>query len=84
MIGIEPDDVPGFREAVAAVTGLTESTLPPDDVDAIVATVMIITRPHVQAEFTADLSDDLADGIFAEAASLLDRISYDIREWLHG
>lgn len=84
MIGVEVADVPGFREAVAVVTGLTESTLEPDDVDAIVAAVMFVTRPHVQAEFAADLADDLADGIFVEAADLLDRISHDIRGWLRG
>lgn len=77
---------PGFQDAVRALNGMFEGTMPAGDIDRIVAVVMMVTRPHVQAEFLADLSDDLAleAGGHTVDSWILDQTSYNIREHLDG
>lgn len=58
MIEFDPATVPGYTESVAALTGLTEGTLNPADVERIVVVVMGVSRLHVQAEMLADTADD--------------------------
>jgi hypothetical protein len=87
---IDPATVPGFREAVAAVATewpWLDDELHPRGVAHLVALVMGVTRPHVQAELLADMSDDLAllaGGIDTADTFILDHTSHEIREHLNG
>jgi Lon protease-like protein len=81
---LDPATIPGFREARAALDGLTEGTMSADDVDRIVAVVMGISRPYVQAELLADVSDYLTEQGHHDLASLLDNLSAGIQKAVYG
>jgi hypothetical protein len=81
---LDPATVPGFREARAALDGLTEGTLPVGDVDQIVTVVMGVSRPYVQAELLADVSDYLTEQQHHDLAGLLDNLSAGIRRAIYG
>jgi len=84
---IDPATVPGYPEAVAALVQWlgdpNDHGMQPHHVGEMVAIVMAVTRPHVQAEMLADMSDNLAERGHGALAGLLDNVSGEIRKALH-
>lgn len=89
MTDIDPADVPGYTEAIMAVNQLQDSfeltsgtVLEQVDIGKIVVAVMLVTRPYVQAEVLADMSDLLATTGQEALAVLLDNVSGGMRKAL--
>lgn len=87
MTDIDPADVPGYTEAIMAVNQLQDSfeltaALEQVDIGKIVVAVMLVTRPYVQAEVLADMSDLLATTGQEALAVLLDNVSGGMRKAL--
>lgn len=83
----QPEHIPGFEPACVAFDRAypeVPAQLYGGDTEDVVALVMGITRPYVQAETLADLADELAEAGYPELGELLDLISFDIRGRLDG
>jgi hypothetical protein len=83
--------VPGLAEAVALVGQLQDdnrfeygASITTGDIVLICAAVLAISRPAVQAELMADMSDHLAENGHGALAQLLDSVSGQIRKALYG
>lgn len=85
-----PDDVAGYRQAVAAIQQLGGVLLSPESARLLALATLHVSGPAVRAELLADIADDLAelaaqviepDGAFAlaQAAYGLDYASHEIR-----
>ena len=83
-ISLESALAPGFLPAARAVYALLDGTMPADDVDRIVELALFVSRPYMQAELFADLSDKLAEDGFEQVAAILDHTSFYLREALDG
>jgi hypothetical protein len=90
---VDADTVPGYPEAVSALTRLqaehglaSGAQLDPVDIHMVVSLVMAVSRPHLIAEALADMADDLAlmnGGVDTVDSFVLDQTSHDIREYLN-
>jgi hypothetical protein len=82
--------VPGWREANIALRNIDWQVAEGVELDSpagmahIIAIVMGVTRPYMQAEVLADVSDQLAGDGFPELAELLDQVSGHIRKAVLG
>ena len=83
--------VPGLAEAVTLVEQLQDenrfyygASLTHDDIVLVCAAVLAVSRPAVQAELLADMSDHLAENGHGALAGLLDSVSGQIRKALYG
>lgn len=90
-IPLDMNAVPGLAESVAVVTQLQDNnrfeygaSLTRDDIALVCAAVLGVSRPAVQAELLADVSDHLAERGHDALASLLDNVSGEIRKALYG
>ena len=77
-------DIPGFMPALAALADWLgdpgDYGMQPRHVAEIVALVMAVSRPYVQAEVLADASDYLAETGQEQLAEVLDNVSAGIRK----
>jgi hypothetical protein len=88
----DPATVPGYGDALAALeewqhqAGMDGSCWcwSNDHVESAVALIMLVARPHMQAELFADLSDKLADDGFEQVSLILDHTSHELRRRLDG
>lgn len=83
-ISLETALTPGFLPAARAVHALLEGTVSADDVDHIVELALFVSRPYMQAELLADLSDKLAEDGFEQVSAILDHTSFGMRGALDG
>lgn len=84
-----PASVPGFLPALRSVSALGGVLLGDSAAMSLTLAALHAARPHMQAEFLADVADDVAElaarntsAELAELARLLDAASHQIREAL--
>lgn len=90
-----PEDLAGYRQAVAAIEQVGGVLLTPEAARLLALVALHMSGPAVRAELLADIADDLVelasqvaepDGAFAltQAAYSLDLAGYQIRAALEG
>lgn len=82
MTALPVEFIPGLVPAVDALRAAVDRSDRPLPLVAFAQVVMVASRPHVQAETLADLSDLLAEDQ-PELAAVLDTLSHKIREALN-
>jgi hypothetical protein len=82
---LDPATVPGYMEALTALTASEFGTwMDVEKLGQLTAFVMGVSRPYVQAELLADVSDYLAEQQHHDLAGLLDNLSAGIRRAIYG
>lgn len=90
---INPNEVPGFREALSAIRRAGGVLLPFEAAAALAASAIAAAAPHIRAETLADTADDILDmalayppgpesGVLLALAGALDQISFTVRKEL--
>jgi hypothetical protein len=82
---LDPVTVPGYMEALMALAASDcGKEIAAEERGQVVAIVMGVSRPYVQAELLADVSDYLTEQQHHDLAGLLDNLSSGIRRAIYG